>query len=166
MGLPPGYCEARRNLLKKTKENKEEAEDVYKEKRRLESGSLRSLVRGATPLLSIVMDSTTTNYSALCACRGQRDAEKHGGVAFFSNQHYNILGARVTLDRLFARSRMSWSAGITFLRALNHASVTGELNELPFSLPFSSFFLHSLFSHSYTHIPVTQCFATLQLSAF
>lgn len=174
MRLPPGITELEGTRLKRRGRIKEKKTFIKKGEDWRADIYVLSLDE-RQPLLSIVerVGSTTSSCSVVCACRGQREGERetrrNTRVAFFSNQHSSW--ARVTLDRLFARPRVSSSAGITFLRAPNRASVTSELNEMPFFFPFSPFLFHpfssfSLFFHSHIYIPVTQCIATPRLSAF
>lgn len=158
----PRHCGAERNSLKKTRENKGK-EDVYKERRRLENGSLCFLIRRATTL---AFDRRAARHFVPVVDR-ERERERRGGTQ--GSPVINIRTGRAcyTWPSFCPRPRVSSSAGITFLRAPNRASVTGELNELPFFLFLFHLFFFSLFSFlSFVHIPVTQCFATLRLSAF
>lgn len=163
--LPPGITEAGGSRLKRRRRLREK-KTFIKKGEDWRAGSLRSLIRRATTL---AFDRRARGLGrrraapALCACRGQRDAEENTEAVFLSNQH--SYWARVLHLTVFLPECLQAQPSLLYTRLTARALPANLMSCLFFPSPF--FLFLSLFSFpSFVYVPVTQCFATLRLSTF
>lgn len=144
--LPPGITEAGGSRLKRRRRLREK-KTFIKKGEDWRAGSLRSLIRRATTL---AFDRRARGHGrrraapALCACRGQRDAEENTEAVFLSNQH--SYWARVLHLTVFLPECLQAQPSLLYTRLTARALPANLMSCLFFPSPFFFISLFILFS--------------------